>query len=223
MRRPKGVGYQPSKQMKLSQLIRKEQVPLLVINILGIILFSIYFIATANQEFLFYVGIILFCLGCIIFTNNKVQYPNHLLWGLTLWAFMHMAGGSINVRGSLLYNLILIPISETLGVFRYDQLVHIIGFCIATLLMYELLTQSLKEPVQRWMTLSIVIVMAGLGVGALNEIIEFIATLLFPRTGVGGYINTALDLVADFIGALIALGIIFFLRGREKFGHPKVL
>ena len=56
-----------------------------------------------------------------------------------------------------------------------------------------------------WTALSVVVVMAGLGVGALNEIVEFAATVVMPETGVGGYINTSLDLVADLIGALAAL------------------
>ena len=34
--------------------------------------------------------------------------------------------------------------------------------------------------------------------------IEFAATLMAPETGVGGYMNTSLDLVADFVGAIIA-------------------
>ena len=45
--------------------------------------------------------------------------------------------------------------------------------------------------------------MIGLGFGGLNEIIEFGATVISPNTGVGGYVNTALDLVADLIGALL--------------------
>jgi putative membrane protein len=55
--------------------------------------------------------------------------------------------------------------------------------------------------------------MAGLGVGAVNEIVEYIATLVVPETGVGGYDNTLLDLISDLIGALIALLVI---RCREE-------
>ena len=64
---------------------------------------------------------------------------------------------------------------------------------------------DLQCKTKRLTALSIVVVMAGLGVGGLNEIIEFIATVIMPETGVGGYVNTSLDLVADLIGALIAL------------------
>ena len=55
--------------------------------------------------------------------------------------------------------------------------------------------------------------MAGLGLGAVNEIVEFTATVITPNTGVGGYVNNALDLVTDLLGAVIA---IIYLRKREK-------
>jgi hypothetical protein len=55
--------------------------------------------------------------------------------------------------------------------------------------------------------------MAGLGLGALKEIIEFIMTVVLPNTNVGGCENTALDLVSNFIGALIA---IFYLKRKVK-------
>lgn len=53
--------------------------------------------------------------------------------------------------------------------------------------------------------MGIVLVMAGLGIGALNEILEFVVSICVPGSGVGGYINTSLDLCADLIGAILAL------------------
>jgi len=53
--------------------------------------------------------------------------------------------------------------------------------------------------------------MAGLGTGALNEIAEFVVSTMVPRSGVGGYINTALDLCADLVGAILAL---LYIRWR---------
>lgn len=118
-----------------------------------------------------------------------------------------MSGGGILINNARLYELILITLSESYKIFKYDQFVHIIGFGVSTLVMYHLI-KSLLRPNHKWVALSIVVVMAGLGVGALNEIIEFIVTVIVPSTGVGGYENTSLDLVADLIGALIAMAII---------------
>ena len=191
-------------------LIRKKQLPILITIIVMLLAFSVYYFAIKNYEFIMYIFVIAFFFVLILFTNNKVNYSNTSLWGLTVWGTLHMAGGGIPVKGDVLYKLMLIPITES--IFRYDQFVHIIGFGVATLIMFELLKPKLK-PLTHWTAISIVVVMAGLGVGAVNEIVEYSATLFVPETGVGGYDNTLLDLISDLIGALFAL---FIIRYREK-------
>ena len=164
-----------------------------------------------------YVGVIIFFLFVILGTNKKVNYPNSILWGLTLWAVLHMTGGGVYVGGKKVYEIILLPlVGEPYNIFRYDQFVHIVGFGVATLLMYYLLKPALKEGYNRWVSLSIVVIMAGLGVGALNEVVEFAATVIMPETGVGGYINTSLDLVADLIGAVGAMVYIKIKESRAE-------
>ena len=196
--------------------LKKEQYPLLVINALGVIIFTLIFMSRRNYEFLLYIGVIIFFFVVILATNRKVDYPLALLWGLTLWAFMHMVGGGVYVNGHKVYELMIVNIvGEPYDIFRYDQLVHIIGFGVATLLMFHLLKPLLKPGFKRGAALGIVVVMAGLGVGALNEIVEFTATVIVPETGVGGYTNTALDLVSDLIGAVIALIYIYNNKHRE--------
>jgi len=163
------------------------------------------FLSRENYEFLIYIGVILFFLLLIVFTNKKVNYPNDLLWGLTAWSILHVIGGGIFIGGKTVYSLMLFPIiGEPYNIFKYDQLVHFVGFGIATLLIYHLLKPSLQKN-KGWISLSIVVIMAGLGIGALNEIIEFIATVIMPETGVGGYENTAIDLIANLFGAIVAM------------------
>jgi putative membrane protein len=192
--------------------VRKGQLPILALNMAALAVFAVLFASRKNYEFLLYIGVIIFFLAVILATDRRVEYPTPVLWGLTAWALLHMSGGGLYFRGTKLYEIILIPISESYSVFRYDQFVHIVGFGVATLLMYHLLKPLLRKDIDRKTALSIVVVMAGLGVGALNEIIEFLATVLVPETGVGGYTNTALDLVADFVGAIGAMAIIRFRK-----------
>jgi hypothetical protein len=52
---------------------------------------------------------------------------------------------------------------------------------------------------------------ASMGLGAVNEIIEFVAVLVFPQTNVGGYANTALDLVFNSFGAIFSVATIFLV------------
>ena len=194
-------------------LIKKGQFPILITILVMLMSFSAYYFAIKNYEFIMYIIVILLVFMLIIFTNNKVKYSNTSLWGLTIWGTLHMAGGGIPVKGDVLYKLILIPITEQ--IFRYDQFVHIIGFGVATLIMFELLKPKLK-PLKYRTAISIVVVMAGLGVGAVNEIIEYMATLFVPETGVGGYDNTLLDLISDLIGAVLALLIIRFKEDKTN-------
>lgn len=196
-------------------LIKKGQWLILAVNLIYLAIAAWVFMSRKNYEFILYVGVIAFFLILIVATNKKVNYPNFVLWGLTIWGILHMLGGGLILKsGRVLYTLILMPISETYGIFRFDQFVHIFGFCIATLIMFVLIKPSLKPGIDRWVSLIIVVVMAGVGVGALNEIVEFLATVLVPETGVGGYLNTSLDLVSNLIGAAIASIIIYLKKGN---------
>lgn len=188
--------------------LQRAHLMLLGVLLAVLVPFSVYFSFHQNYEFLLYVAVIVFFLFVIALTNGRVRYPLSILWGLAVWAILHMCGGGIRVNDGVLYGVMLVPLSDKIPVFRYDQFVHIIGFGVATLLMFHLLRPLLRPDLRHWTALSIVVTMAGLGVGALNEIVEFIATLLVPETGVGGYVNTALDLVADLVGAILALVLI---------------
>ena len=197
-------------------LLKRGQLLILIVNAIYLLIASAVFFSRKNYEFVMYVGVIMFFLVLIIATNKKVNYPNFVLWGLTLWGFLHMLGGGLLLKGGAmrLYELILIPLSSTYPIFKYDQFVHIIGFGVATLVMFVLLKPLLKPNWEKWTSISIVMIMAGFGVGALNEMIEFIATVLVPETGVGGFINTSLDLVADLIGAILAMSYIRIKEGN---------
>ena len=103
----------------------------------------------------------------------------------------------------VLYTLWLVP--ERL---KYDHIVHAYGFGVTTWVCW----QGLKSAIHRrsgrtpapTFGLLVLAAAAGLGFGALNEVIEFVATLIMPETGVGGYVNTGWDLVANAVGAVIA-------------------
>ena len=58
-----------------------------------------------------------------------------------------------------------------------------------------------------------------MGLGAVNEIIEFTAVLAVPDTNVGGYYNTALDLCFNAGGAVIAM-VLVSVFGRRVSPRP---
>jgi hypothetical protein len=186
----------------------KGQLPILIFLFLSITAFGSYFIGKRNYEFIIYVGVIIFFAAVFVISNNKIFYPNGVLWAMAIWAFLHLAGGAISINGIRLYDIILIPLSKNYPVLRYDQFVHIIGFGAATTVMFYLLKPMLKNYAEHPAALFIIIVSAGLGIGAFNEIVEFIISALVPQSGVGGYLNTSLDLVSDIIGSIAAYVVI---------------
>ncbi len=185
--------------------MKREHVILLIINLALIIGFGAAFLVRLNYEFIIYVGVIILFLTLIGLSIKKVEYTLGSLVGLTVWSALHLAGGGIPVGKGRLYDTILIPMSKAYPIFRYDQLVHIFGFGAATLVMYSLLRRPLKDKSRNPIALSVVVIMAGLGAGALNEILEFVVSVVVPASGVGGYLNTSLDLCANLIGAVLGM------------------
>ena len=90
------------------------------------------------------------------------------------------------------------------------------GFGVATLFSYYILKPSLGAAVNR-PAVSVLLVLVGMGLGALNEIIEFIAVLTVPETGVGGYENTMWDMIFNTIGAVLVVIYINLRRAGSVF------
>ena len=172
--------------------------------ILGLITlgFGVRFLLNANHEFLIYVVVIIAMAALIMATFSRVRYSFTCIVGLAIWATLHLAGGGIRINGDVLYALILIPISEQYSILRYDQVIHAFGFGVATLVVYQLLANLLPPKEMKRFSIGLIVVMAGCGLGALNENIEFLLTVFLPQTGIGGYENTSLDLWANLFGSL---------------------
>jgi hypothetical protein len=171
-------------------------------------------LASGNSEFVFYLVVMFLLAAGVIEAHRRILLTEGLLWCLTLWGLMHMAGGLLPVPQSwpingeirVLYSLWLIS-----GWLKYDHITHAFGFAVTTWLCWQglrrMLTDRTGVPAQQIMpTLGMVVLCAaaGMGFGALNEVVEFAATLMMPGTNVGGYINTGWDLVSNLAGCVIA-------------------
>lgn len=195
--------------------ITKGQWFLILFNAAYIIGFAAYYLSIRNFEFLWYVLVLVGFFVLVVTTINRSRFDYIILWGLTLWGLMHMAGGGVLIGGDVLYRLPLIPIAGSGDSFilKFDQFVHFFGFAVATLVVYHLIKPYLNERT-RWSVIYPILIAAGAGLGALNEIVEFTAVVAISETGVGGYYNTALDLVFNTIGAVAAVIFIHLRRMR---------
>ena len=179
-----------------------------------------------NDEFLFYIGVMLVLMGFVWTVNRSVGLSTGALWALSVWGLIHMAGGlvvvpegwPVNAESRVLYSLWLIPPR-----LKYDHIVHAYGFGVTTWVCWQGLRSAIQKrsghaPAPAF-GLLVLAAAAGLGFGALNEVIEFVATLTMPETNVGGYINTGWDLVANTVGAVTAVMLIrLFERGGGERG-----
>ncbi len=178
-------------------------------------------ILTGNREFVFYLVVMLLLILGIGAVHRRVGFSRGVLWALSLWGLAHMAGGLVPVPDSwaidgghpVLYSVWIIP--ERL---KYDQVVHAWGFGATTFVCWQGLqfivrTQSAGRRVQPTLGMLTLCAAAGMGFGACNEVVEFVAKLMIPHTNVGGYENTGWDLVANLVGAVAASAFIW-LRHR---------
>jgi len=186
--------------------VNKIHILILLANIIYLLVFTFIFLSKKNYEFLMYVGVVAFFVFFIGRMHLKYNFSYGVLLGLSAWGLLHMLGGGIIVNGEVLYAY------QLLSFLRYDQLVHLFGFGFATLFSYYILKPHLKK---MNFAVSILLLLIGMGLGALNEIVEFIAVLIMPETGVGGYVNTAWDMVYNTIGATIA---VIYLNIKKKNG-----
>jgi len=195
--------------------IKRREIPILLANCAYVIAFGGSALAHLDYEFVIYGLVIVFFFALIVVGQRRVEFTPFVLWGLTAWGVMHMAGGTVFVGGRRLYDILLVPVMRNIEILKYDQLVHTVGFGFATLVAYHLLRPNLRERPVSWKTLSLVVLLAGMGLGALNEVVEFAVVVIVPESGVGGYLNTALDLVFNTLGALLAVGWINLQRLRR--------
>jgi uncharacterized membrane protein YjdF len=150
----------------------------------------------------------------LYFTRKKASFSRLLYFGFFLWGLLHLLASGLSIDGKVLYGIVVVPISDTLPIIRFDQIIHVVGFGATALFVYELIEGKLKD-IDRF-SLGFTIVMAGLGIGALNEIIEFLISFHVAENKVGGYTNNSLDLIADLIGALLVLPIVFFRENKKS-------
>src|SRR5690606_18892114 len=157
----------------------------------------------------------------VLLDAKVARLPTWLLWCLSAWGLLHMLGGNVPLTRSdgepiVLYSLWLIPFNAPTGWLKYDQVIHAFGFftcaCVVSVLMTPLLREDRRASVMPYALAAL----AGMGLGALNEVVEFAAVLTLPETNVCGYINTGWDLVANGVRATLGGALLWERARRER-------
>ncbi len=200
-------------------------------TIVGVLVFTALYMtlgtwsawASGNHEFQFYIVTMVLCILGVVWVHRRVNLSPGVLWGLSLWGLMHLAGGMVTipvtwpVEGThVLYNWWLVE-----RVLKFDQVVHAYGFGMTTWTCWQGLRWGIAHrlnvapaSVRPSAGLLVMCAAAGVGFGALNEVVEFIVTQVVQETNVGGYSNTGWDLVSNLVGAVVTV-LVIALAGRK--------
>lgn len=179
-------------------------------GILG--LSTLLFLVGGNPEFLLYAVTLAGLIALLQASDRRFDYPVSARWLFLVWLLMHMGGGWISIGGKRLYDAILVDlVAEPYHILRYDQLVHSLCYFVLTPFVLRVMDHVAGGNTARgWRC-----VMGGLaamGVGAINEVIEFGAVAGFGSEGVGDYYNNALDHVFNLVGVVAAV----IVYGRRR-------
>ncbi|HMA77861.1 MAG TPA: DUF2238 domain-containing protein [Candidatus Paceibacterota bacterium] len=198
------------------KLRRIEQV-LLAVNLLVVVGFGGYFLQQANYEFVAYAGTILLVTIVLFGTLRWTRFSPAIILGVTIWGVLHMLGGSVQTVDGVLYAYRIVPVFDGGGEFfilKYDQVVHAYLYGVFGLMFLHVLREVLHIRTHTWVVGAIAI-FAAAGFSIINEIVEFIANVTLPETGVGGYHNTVLDLIFNLLGAAVVVTVALLLQRKR--------
>ena len=168
-------------------------------------------LARGNTEFVFYWLAMAVMIAVTVWIHLRVGFSPVVLWLLAIWGMLHMAGGTVPIPPELASGEGALPVLYSLKLTpwlpKYDQATHAFGFFGATLASLEALIAAMRGRgggVRVGVGLAAAAVLCGMGLGALNEVLEFVVTLTVQKHNVGGYENTGWDLVSNLVGAVAA-------------------
>jgi uncharacterized membrane protein YjdF len=133
-------------------------------------------------------------LGLCAVPVAMARFTRPVQWALACGGVLHLIGGVVPGR-PVFYETWLIG-----GVLKYDQAAHFAISAIVVVALWEAVGRHVDDAGVR----SGIVVLMALGLGALNEVFEFLSALRFADAYVGDAANTAWDLVFNTFGAVTA-------------------
>ncbi|MDF1815244.1 MAG: DUF2238 domain-containing protein [Verrucomicrobiales bacterium] len=208
---------------------RKELRNVLVFSGCYLAVAGIVIILGGNHEFLLYLVVMMMIILAVIGVYKRAGISRGVLWGFSIWGVLHLIGGLTPIPAhwhdsdttGVVYNWRVVP-----GYLKYDQMVHGFGVGLVTWLCWQALAVRVRSfdgsALKPTLGMLAICAAAGMGFGALNEVIEFFAVMLLPKTNVGDYVNTGWDLVANLAGASVT-GMVIRLVWRINHPRQKIL
>ncbi|GAA1477049.1 hypothetical protein GCM10009623_14950 [Nocardioides aestuarii] len=191
--------------------------PVIAFSALYLAAGSVWFLRTANSEFVIYVLVIVVLLGGVLRAQRTAQWPTWMLWGFSIWGLMHVLGGAVEIGDHVLFAQHLVPFIDRGGdfyVLKYDQVVHGYLYGLVAMMSHHVLRHVFAIRGHD-VAVAVSAVLIALGISSLNELMEFLISLTMAN-GVGGYDNTMLDFCSNFTGAVVATAVYAPLVARRE-------
>ena len=184
----------------------------ILVGAVAYLAFFLISILTNNYLLLYYTSLVIIITLFAAIYHKKVHLSPLLAFAFVLFMVLHFIG-LLHIADTRIYDLWIIQIIKL----RYDNIMHLLGAFIATIVAYNILIPYLDPKVkQRPILLTLLLVLIALGIGAINEIVELIAIALFNIAEiVGDYMNNALDMLFNLFGSLLAVLIIQVYHKKE--------
>lgn len=163
------------------------------------------YLAHGNWEFLTYLVIVTGGSYLVLTTVNQTHLSRGTLWAISIAGLVHLSCGFLRVDGNVLYEWRIVEIFNGSGdfyVLKMDQVVHFYGYGLAAVAIHEVLSGRLIKGSYPGMVLFLSWT-GSLGIGALNEVMEYLASISYAKTNVGDMHNMGLDLIANTLGAAL--------------------
>ncbi len=193
----------------------KAHLPVLAFSALYLVAGGVYFLRDLNLEFVIYVAVIVAIFAGVFATLRHTQFPVWMLWLLSFWGLMHVAGGAVQTVDGVLFAYKIYPFLDLGGDFyilKYDQVVHAYLYGLVAIMAFHTLRVPLRI-VGHTFLVALAAAMISLGISGLNEIMEFLIAVTVERNGVGGYENAMIDLIFNLGGAVVGVvGMMVFGR-----------
>ncbi|MFM2424411.1 MAG: hypothetical protein RLZZ70_802 [Candidatus Parcubacteria bacterium] len=191
-------------------------IPVILFSALYLIAGGIYFLRDLNLEFVIYVAVIVAIFAGVFATLRYTQFPVWMLWYLSIWGLMHVAGGAVQTADGVLFAYKIYPFLDLGGEFyilKYDQVVHAYLYGLVAMMAYHTLRVPLGIKGHTFLV-ALAATMISLGISGLNEIMEFLIAVSIENNGVGGYANAMLDLIFNLSGAVVGVLLMVLLQRK---------
>ncbi|HVV36610.1 MAG TPA: hypothetical protein VHC63_08405 [Acidimicrobiales bacterium] len=152
-----------------------------------------------------------------IWADRAAHFSRALVAALTSVAILHLVGGLMTPVGDAptFYETWIVN-----GVLKFDQVVHAYGTAVLTVACARLVVGLLGPVVRRGAGLAFVAALMACGLGALNELVEFLFGLNNAHLHAGGMENTGWDLAFNLLGAAIgAVLLVSTTHDEHDAGH----